>query len=106
MHGHIKFKMSNLLLRAKPAIFRCSAVPFPAFSMTATRQTQTISKGIKELLEVANAEIETIPTAEAIKLHEKGDPNLLFVDIRDPRELERDGKIPGSVRFCTMETFS
>lgn len=51
-------------------------------------------KGIKELVAEANREITTIPTATAIGLH--GDPGVVFVDLRDPRELERDGMIPGA----------
>ena len=53
-----------------------------------------LKKGYKQLLADANARIETIPTAEAIKLH--GDPDTVFVDIRDPRELERDGMVEGA----------
>ena len=50
-----------------------------------------LKKGYKQLLAEANERIETIPTADAIKLH--GDPDTVFVDIRDPRELERDGMV-------------
>jgi rhodanese-related sulfurtransferase len=49
----------------------------------------------KQLLDEAMTRIETVPTAEAIRLH--GDPNVVFVDIRDPRELEREGMIPGAL---------
>lgn len=55
---------------------------------------QNIKIGHKALVDAANREIETIPTDEAIKLH--GNKDVVFVDIRDPRELERDGKIPGA----------
>ncbi len=53
-----------------------------------------LKKGYKQLLAEANERIETIPTADAIKLH--GDPDTVFVDIRDPRELERDGMVEGA----------
>jgi len=53
-----------------------------------------ITKGIKELLAEANAVIRTVPTEEAIRLH--GDEGVTFVDIRDPRELDRDGMVPGA----------
>jgi len=53
-----------------------------------------MKKGYKELLAEANAEITTVPAAEALKL--AGDQGVLFVDLRDPRELERDGQIPGA----------
>jgi rhodanese-related sulfurtransferase len=46
------------------------------------------------MVELAMAEIETIPVAEALKLHGRDD--VVFVDIRDIRELRRDGRIPGA----------
>ena len=55
---------------------------------------QKIILGHKAMVDTANREIETIPTAEAIKM--LGRDDVVFVDIRDPRELERDGKIPGA----------
>ena len=54
-----------------------------------------LTKTHKQLVDEAMAKIETVPVGEAIKLH--GDPNTVFVDIRDPRELEREGMIPGAV---------
>ena len=59
---------------------------------------QTIHTGIKALIDAANAEIETISAADAIKIAHDGD--VVIVDIRDPREIERDGKIPGAFS-CT-----
>ncbi len=53
-----------------------------------------IKKTVKDLVAEANAEIETVSVADAIKL--KDDPNIAFVDIRDIRELDRDGRIPGA----------
>lgn len=55
-----------------------------------------MKKGYKQLLAEAAAEITTLPTAEAIALLGKED--VVFVDIRDPRELEREGVIPGAFR--------
>ncbi len=55
-----------------------------------------MKKGIKELLAEANAEIETIGTADAIAM--RGRPDVVFVDLRDPRELEREGVIPGAFK--------
>ena len=55
---------------------------------------QNIIKGIKELLQEANKFVETIDTSNAIKLIY--DDNYVFIDIRDYREIQRDGKIPGS----------
>ena len=56
--------------------------------------SQTITKGVKSMLAEANAVIETIPTAEALALVDRED--VVLVDLRDPRELEREGKIPGA----------
>src|SRR5690242_481393 len=59
---------------------------------------QTIHRGIKALVDEANAAIETISAADAIKL--ASDDGVVIVDIRDPREREREGKIPGAFS-CT-----
>ncbi len=53
-----------------------------------------IRKGFRQLLDEAAALVETLPVAEALPLH--GDPAVLFVDLRDPRELQREGRIPGA----------
>ena len=53
-----------------------------------------VNKGIKELLAEANAAIRTLTTADAVALH--GSDGVTFVDLRDPRELERDGMVPGA----------
>lgn len=50
--------------------------------------------GYQELIDSAMAEIETLPLEEAQTL--LTDPNVVFVDIRDIRELERDGMIPNA----------
>jgi rhodanese-related sulfurtransferase len=55
---------------------------------------QTITTGYKALLAEAEAKVASIAAAEAIAL--AADPNTLIVDIRDIRELERDGRIPNS----------
>ena len=59
---------------------------------------QTITRGIKVLLDEANAEIATLSAAEAIEAAKRDD--VVIVDIRDPREIERDGRIPGAFS-CT-----
>ncbi len=53
-----------------------------------------LKKTVKELLAEANAEVVTASVEDALKM--KGDPNVVFVDIRDIRELDRDGRIPGA----------
>ncbi|MBI3452881.1 MAG: rhodanese-like domain-containing protein [Rhodospirillales bacterium] len=54
-----------------------------------------LTKTHKQLIDEATARIETVPVADAVKLH--GDPGVVFVDIRDVRELEREGMIPGAL---------
>jgi rhodanese-related sulfurtransferase len=60
--------------------------------------SQTIHTGIKALMAEADAHVETLSAAEAIKAAQ--DPGVVIVDIRDPREIERDGRIPGAFA-CT-----
>jgi rhodanese-related sulfurtransferase len=59
---------------------------------------QTITRGIKPMLDEAKKAIEEIEPADAVKL--AGRDDVVLVDIRDPRELERDGKVPGAFH-CT-----
>jgi len=49
----------------------------------------------KQLIESALEEIETLDVDDAVAL--LNDDNAVFVDIRDPRELEREGKVPNSL---------
>ncbi len=54
-----------------------------------------IKVSAKQLVAEANAEIETMSVEDAIALH--GDENTVLVDIRDVRELKREGKVPGAL---------
>ena len=54
-----------------------------------------ITKGIKALCAEAEEIIETLTTADAIARH--GDADTVFVDIRDIRELWREGAVPGAL---------
>jgi rhodanese-related sulfurtransferase len=56
---------------------------------------QTITTGYKALVEAAEREIETLPADQAIKL--AGNDNVVLVDLRDIRELQREGKVPGAM---------
>jgi len=56
--------------------------------------TITVKKGFKQLLAEANVEIQTLTPEEGIAL--VGHPDTLFVDLRDPRELDREGRLPGA----------
>jgi rhodanese-related sulfurtransferase len=51
-----------------------------------------MKKGYKQLLDEANSQVVAVNAAEATALH--GDPAIVFVDLRDPREREREGTIP------------
>ncbi len=51
-------------------------------------------KGYKEMVDEALTHIVTLSVDDARKLH--GNASVMFVDLRDPRELEREGLIPGS----------
>jgi rhodanese-related sulfurtransferase len=54
----------------------------------------TLKKGIKDLIAEAERKSKGItPEAAKAKLD---DPDTVFVDLRDVRELERDGMIPGA----------
>ena len=55
---------------------------------------QTITKGIDALLKEARAEVTAIPTEAAMALVDS--PDHVLVDLRDIRELQRAGKIPGA----------
>lgn len=59
---------------------------------------QDIHRGIKPMLDEANAQIETMSAADVIAASKRDD--VVIVDIRDPREIERDGRIPGAFA-CT-----
>ena len=50
--------------------------------------------GYEQLIEAAEREIETLAAADALSLMD--DPTAQLVDLRDIRELGREGKIPGS----------
>ena len=55
---------------------------------------QTITTSVKSLVEAAEKELANLSVDEARALHGRDD--IVFVDIRDIRELQRDGKVPGA----------
>ena len=55
---------------------------------------QTITTGYKALVEAAERDIETLPAEAAIKL--AGRDDAVLVDLRDIRELQREGRVPGA----------
>ena len=62
-----------------------------------------IKKTVQQMVDEANAAIETMPLADAMKAH--GASDVTFIDIRDPRELifawKDNKRLPmGTVMFC------
>ena len=55
---------------------------------------QNITKGIKALLAEANAMVDTMSVEDAKEKAQ--DESYVFVDLRDIRELQRSGMIPGA----------
>jgi rhodanese-related sulfurtransferase len=55
---------------------------------------QKITAHVSDLVAAAEREIETLSVEEAVKLHGRDD--VVFVDLRDVRELGRDGRLPGA----------
>lgn len=53
-----------------------------------------MKKGYKALVDEAMAQVRTYSLEEAQARY--GDPGVQFVDLRDVRELEREGVIPGA----------
>ena len=56
--------------------------------------TQTITHGTKAMLAEAEAAVETLSVKDAVAL--AGSAGVTLVDLRDPRELEREGRVPGA----------
>ena len=54
-----------------------------------------ITTGVKQLVDAAEREIESLSLAEAKAM--LGGEEDVFVDIRDIRELQREGKIKGAI---------
>lgn len=55
---------------------------------------QNITRGYKALLDDANAVVEALEVEDVKTL--LGREDVVLVDLRDPRELEREGKMPGA----------
>lgn len=54
----------------------------------------SLKKGFRALVDDALSQIKTYSVAEAQAL--LNDPGVQFIDVRDVRELEREGAIPGA----------
>lgn len=55
---------------------------------------QNITLSARQMVESARQAITELTAEEAIA--KASDPNVVLVDIRDPRELAREGKVPGA----------
>jgi rhodanese-related sulfurtransferase len=55
---------------------------------------QTITTSVRSLVENAERAIETLTVEDAVRLH--GAADVVMVDIRDIRELQREGRVPGA----------
>ena len=65
---------------------------------------QNITLGFHALVDAANAEVETVSVETARGM--QGNDDIVFVDIRDIRELQRDGVVPGAFHApCGMLEF-
>ncbi|MGE3245097.1 MAG: rhodanese-like domain-containing protein [Beijerinckiaceae bacterium] len=57
--------------------------------------SQRIIRGVDALIEEAEEQIETISVRRGMEL--AGHPDVVFVDLREPRELDCEGRMPGAV---------
>jgi rhodanese-related sulfurtransferase len=55
---------------------------------------QNITLHVEDMVAAAEREIENMAVADAMRLHGSGEAT--FVDLRDIRELDRDGRVPGA----------
>jgi rhodanese-related sulfurtransferase len=55
---------------------------------------QKITLGYKALMAEAGAKVSHVTAADAVQM--LGREDVVIVDIRDPREIQREGRIPGS----------
>jgi rhodanese-related sulfurtransferase len=55
---------------------------------------QTITRSVKSMVDEAKSQIKEYCAEEAIERARSGE--VVLVDIRDPRELEREGRVPGA----------
>lgn len=58
-----------------------------------------ILKGYKQLVEEAEKQVQSIDSASLQTMLEEGDKALLLIDLRDVREVKREGKIPGALHI-------
>jgi rhodanese-related sulfurtransferase len=66
----------------------------PFWKFGVQQESALCPTGVKSLVEAAEREIENLSVEQALALYGRDD--VLLVDIRDIRELQRDGKVPGA----------
>ncbi len=59
---------------------------------------QKIVVSVQSMVDAAKKQVEELSGADAVAL--QGRDDVVLVDIRDPRELDRDGRVPGAFH-CT-----
>jgi rhodanese-related sulfurtransferase len=64
-----------------------------------TVEAMKLTKGFKQLLEVADKQVPAIDSAQLSAKMANRDASLLLIDLRDVREVRREGKIPGSLHI-------
>ena len=67
-------------------------VPAARAILAVNQNEESDMKRIKDMVDEANAVVTHAPAEEMTALH--GQDGVTFVDLRDPRELEREGMIP------------
>ena len=54
-----------------------------------------IKRSVKQMFDESMKEVETLNVEQAKSLH--GQKGVTFIDLRDPREIWRDGGVPGAI---------
>ena len=54
-----------------------------------------IKRSVKQMFDESMKEVETLDVEKAKSLH--GQTGVTFIDLRDPREIWRDGGVPGAI---------
>jgi len=58
-----------------------------------------IAKGYKQLVAEAEQQVQSIDSESLRAKLDEGDASVLLIDLRDVREVKREGKIPGSLHI-------
>jgi hypothetical protein len=89
------------IARSRKTSFNETPAPAPAWAKIGAHTPKNqetpmpITKGFRQLVDEANAQITTYSVAQVRARLD--DPKVQIVDIRDVRELEREGTVPGCI---------